>query len=157
MHCFWMKEPRYVARRAERTCRGPFELQQQNAFVAHPASAADDRFDARVDRLDDSEAHRVVAVGRDPFDMTEEEVTQALHLGQSLPPQRPDPTKQEVEHAGSRLVGPQAIRHDLTWPSRSLQVHRACCWPKVREAQKHTGNSALALWWVVDCLIFATA
>jgi hypothetical protein len=41
--------------------------------------------------------------------MPEEEVAEALHLGQPLPAQRLDPPFDEGQHADARLVRPEAI------------------------------------------------
>jgi hypothetical protein len=80
---------------------GPLEFQEQHLFVAHTAGAAEHRFDRRVDRLDHAEAHGMITVGRDPLDMPEQEVPEALHLGQALPAERLEPTQQEVQHPGA--------------------------------------------------------
>ena len=109
MQGFWMKKPRYIARRSERTRSGPFELQHQHAFIAHAARTAKDRFDGGVDRLDDAKAHPVVTVGCDPFDVGEEKIAQPLHFRKALPAERCDPGEQEVQHAGPGLVLPKAI------------------------------------------------
>jgi hypothetical protein len=64
----------------------PFQFQQQHAFIAHAAGAAEDGFDCGVDRFDDTEADGVVTVSGDPLDVTEEKVTEPFHLPQPLPP-----------------------------------------------------------------------
>ena len=76
---------------------------------SHPACPSKDGFDRRVDRLDHAEAHGVIAVRGDALDMTEEELAEAIHLRQALPTKRVDPAVQEIQHAGSSLVGPQPI------------------------------------------------
>jgi hypothetical protein len=64
----------------------PFQCQQQYPFIAHAASAPEDGFDRRVDRFDDAEADRMVAIGGDPLDVAEEKVAEPFHLRQPLPP-----------------------------------------------------------------------
>jgi hypothetical protein len=65
---------------------GPFQFQQQHLFIPHPSRTAEYRFDGGVDRFDDPKPYGMIAVGGDPLDMVEEEVSQAFHFGQSLPP-----------------------------------------------------------------------
>src|SRR6516225_1944266 len=109
MQGLWMKKPRNIARRSERTRSGPFELEHQHRFIAHAARTAKDRFDGGVDRLDDAKAHPMVTVGCDPFDVGEEKITQSLHFRKALPAERSDPSEQEVQHAAAGLVLPEAI------------------------------------------------
>jgi hypothetical protein len=52
----------------------------------------------RVDRLDDTETNVVIAIGADAVDAPQQEVAEA-HLGQALPPQRLEPSFEEVENA----------------------------------------------------------
>src|SRR6266536_1368151 len=90
--------------------RRPLELEHQHLLVAHAACAAEDGLDGGVERLDHAEAHRVVAIGSDPFEVTEEELAQLLHLGKTLPPQRALPALEEEGHATARLVRPQPVK-----------------------------------------------
>src|SRR5688572_7556954 len=88
---------------------GPLQFQEQEGLVAHATRAANDRFDGRVHRLDDTEPHRVVTISRDAVDMLQQEVAKAFHFRQSLPPQRLEPAEQEVQDPGASLVGPEPI------------------------------------------------
>jgi hypothetical protein len=63
----------------------PLQFQQQHLFILHTARASEDGLDGGVDGFHHTKADMVIAVGRDPLDMLEEEVAQALHLRQSLP------------------------------------------------------------------------
>src|SRR4030095_867496 len=109
MHYLWMKKSLSITCRSDRACRRPFEFEQQHRFIAHPARAAKHGFDGRVDRFDDAEPNRMIAVGGDAVDVFEEEVTESLHLGEALPPEGVEPSHQEVEDAGACLVRPQPI------------------------------------------------
>src|ERR1700687_4152466 len=109
MHYLWLKKSPKIARRSDRACRCPFELQHEHYFVAHPTGSTQHGFDGGVDRLDDPEADRMIAVRRDALDMLEQEFAQTVPLGQPLPPQGVDPAVQEIQHAGPRLVRPEAV------------------------------------------------
>lgn len=78
-------EVRQVARRSNGMNGRPFPFQQQPAFVAHAAGAAEDGFDCGVDRFDDTDADGVVTVSGDPLDMTAEKLTEPFPLRQPLP------------------------------------------------------------------------
>ena len=107
--------PRGLRKRARsradrnRVSGGPLQFQQLHLFIPHPSRAVEYRFDGGVDRFDDPEPYGMTAVGGDALDMSEEEVPEVFHFRQALPSQRRDPPEQEVQHAGSRLVGPPPI------------------------------------------------
>jgi hypothetical protein len=90
-----MKKPANITCGSDRACRRPFEFEHQNRLIAHPTCPTQDGFDGRIDRLNDAEADGMVAVGRDPVDVFEQELAQPIHLRQPLPPQRIDPTVEE--------------------------------------------------------------
>ena len=94
---------------------GPLQFQEQHRFVSHPSCPPQDRLDGGVDRLDDAEANGMIAVGRDPLDVLEEEVAEALHLGQALPAERLDPPKQE----GVKISDPLTLQW---WGDRTFKV-----------------------------------
>lgn len=90
-------------------CRRPLELQEEHGFIAHAARPSQHGFDRGVQRLDDTEPHRVKAVRRDPLEVLHEEGPQSFHLGESLPAQGLQPAEEKVTDALRGLVGPQAI------------------------------------------------
>ena len=92
-------EGRIVAGIADGPGGRPLQFQHEERLVAHPAGATQHALDGRVDRFHDPEADAMVAVGGDAVDMHEEEVAEALHLGQALPAQRLHPAEEEVQHA----------------------------------------------------------
>jgi len=51
----------------------------------------------------------MVAVGRDPFDVREQKITEPFHLGQPLPAQGGDPGEQEIQDPGPRLVASEPV------------------------------------------------
>src|SRR3990172_2391247 len=109
MHALWMKKSHDVARGSDRPRGGPLELQHQHGFVSHAARATKYGFDSSVNRLDDAEADRVIAVGRDPVEMLEQELAESFHLGQSLPTEGVAPAVEEVQHTGTGLVHPEPV------------------------------------------------
>ena len=58
---------------------GPLQFQEQHRIIAHPACSPENSFDRRVDRLDDTEADRMIAVGGDALEVTEEEVAESIY------------------------------------------------------------------------------
>ena len=104
-----MKKTHDIARGSDGARGRPLEFQHQHGLISHAARSTEDRLDRGVDRLDDTEADRMIAVRRDALDMLEQELPEPIHLGEPLPPQRVDPAIEEVQHARSRLVGPEAI------------------------------------------------
>ena len=79
-------------------------LTAQHGLISHPTRPTQDRFDRGVDRLDDAEADRVIAVGGDPLDMVEEELAQPVHLRQALPSHCINPAVEGIQHARSGRV-----------------------------------------------------
>jgi hypothetical protein len=77
----------------------PLQFQQQHLLIAHAPRAPQDGFDGRVDRFDDADANRMIAVGRNAFDMREQEIAEAFHLWQALPPHGLEPSHQEIQDA----------------------------------------------------------
>jgi hypothetical protein len=100
---------------------GPLQFQEQHLIIAHPACSPEDSFDRRVDRLDDTKADRMIAVGGDALEVTEEEVAESLHFREALPAQRLDPAQAEnsrrlgvsCRSTGDR-VAPQHVRFEQT-------------------------------------------
>jgi hypothetical protein len=66
MHCLRMKKSHHITRGSDRSGGRPLELQHQHGLISHPTRPTQDRFDRGVDRLDDAEADRVIAVDGDP-------------------------------------------------------------------------------------------
>jgi hypothetical protein len=54
-------------------------------------------------------ANGLIAVGRDPVEVGDEEVAEVLHLGQRLPAKRVDSPEHEAEDAQARRVGPEPV------------------------------------------------
>jgi hypothetical protein len=48
---------------------GPLQFQEQHRVIAHASRASEDGFDRGVQRLDDTEADGMLAVGRDAIDV----------------------------------------------------------------------------------------
>jgi hypothetical protein len=80
-----MKKSHHITRGSDRSSSRPFKRQHKHGLISHPARPTQDRLDRGVDRLDDAEADRVIAVGGDPLDMVAEELAQPVHLRQALP------------------------------------------------------------------------
>src|SRR2546425_10571301 len=100
MHALWMKKPRDVTRGSDGARGCPREFQDQHGLISHAARWTEHGFDGGVDRLDDAEADVVIAIGGDPVEMLEQELTQPVHLREPLPPERVAPAIEEVQHPG---------------------------------------------------------
>ncbi len=92
---------------------GPLWFKEQHCVIAHATSAPEDGFDRRVQRLDDPEADRMMAIGGDAVDVVDERVAELLHLGQPLPAQRLQPAEEKPRDAVPGRVGPEA--DDTGW------------------------------------------
>src|SRR5690242_17901163 len=66
----------------------PFSFNSSISSSRMPRARRSTAFDGRVDRLDDAEAHVMIAIGGDAVDVLQEEVSESFDLGQALPPKR---------------------------------------------------------------------
>lgn len=73
--------------------------------MAHATCPAKDRFDGRVQRLDDAEPHGMIAVGGDAVEVIHQRVAELLHLRQPLPTQGLQPAPEKACHPVAGLVG----------------------------------------------------
>ena len=88
---------------------GPLQFQEKHPVIAHATRAAKDRFDRGVQRLDDAEADRMIAVGSNALQVIREGGAELLHLRQSLPAQGVQPAEEKACHAPARGVRPEPI------------------------------------------------
>jgi hypothetical protein len=101
-------EGRAVAGVANRPRRCPFQCEHDERLVAEATSAVDDALERRIHRLDDAEAHGMVAVGGDAVDVYQQEPAEPLRLRQPLPAQRLHPTEEDIADARP-VLNPQPI------------------------------------------------
>jgi hypothetical protein len=85
MQRFRMDEARVIVGVANGMSGRSLQLEDQECLIAHAAVPSNDAFDGRINRLDAAETDPVVAVGGDAVDVSQQEVSEALHFWQPLP------------------------------------------------------------------------